>query len=91
MTIDTSAMDQVVYFKKDSCPEDWTLIGKTCYKVSNETLDFLKAKETCNELDAKLVEPKSLEVNKKVALLVNQQIGSTRYFIGLSDRLEESR
>ena len=91
MTIDTSAMDEVVYFKKDYCPKDWTLIGKTCYKVSNQTLDFPKAKETCNKLDAKLVEPKSLVINEKVASLVNQQVGSTRYFIGLSDRLEESK
>ena len=55
-------------------------------------VDFAKAKEICSEMGAKLVEPKSLEQNEKIAELVKQKFGpDDRYFIGLSDRLEESK
>ena len=93
MTIDTNDMDGTVYFKQNSClEEDWTLVGKTCYKVPDEMVDFAKAKEICSEMGAKLVEPKSLEQNEKIAELVKQKYGpDDRYFIGLSDRLEESK
>ena len=90
MTIDTD--DDTVNIKTNSCLEGWTLFGKTCYKVPDEMVDYNKAKEKCTDLGSKLVEPKSIEENEMIAELVKQKFGpDDRYFLGLSDRLEESK
>ena len=76
----------------DSCSNGWTLIGKTCYFVSDDKVDFSTAKDSCTDKDAKLVEPKSLEENEKISALVKQKHGNdVRYFIGLTDMIEETK
>ena len=80
------------------CPDGWKAIGGKCYIASTEfaTWDtefatWDEANQRCSLLGGKLVEPLSSQEDSDVAAFMKEPHGSQRYWIGLSDQVEESK
>ena len=74
------------------CPDDkWKEIDGKCYLVSEGQTDWEAARQNCLGIGGKLAEPLSAEENGAIAVLVKEQHGGGGYWIGLSDREEESK
>ena len=88
-----AARDCSKYFRsvcEFSCPEDWTLIGGSCYLFNNANVDINEAGVFCEEFGAKVVEPKSAEedlaifkgLDKSVCKTAEIKKGCYQYWIG---------
>ena len=76
----------------EKCPDDkWKEIDGKCYLVSEGQTDWEAARQNCLGIGGKLAEPLSAEENGAIAVLVKEQHGGGGYWIGLSDREEESK
>ena len=75
----------------EQCPDGWKAIGGKCYMASTEKATWEEANRTCSSLGGKLVEPLNSEEDSGVALFMEERYASQRYWIGLSDQVEESK
>ena len=73
------------------CPDGWKAIGGKCYIASTEFATWDEANQRCSSLGGKLVEPLSSQEDSDVAAFMKEPHGSQRYWIGLSDQVEESK
>ena len=74
----------------EQCPDGWKPIGVKCYMASTEKATWEEANRTCSSLGGKLVEPMNSQEDSDVAAFMEERYGSQRYWIGLSDQVEES-
>ena len=75
----------------EQCPDGWKAIGGKCYMASTEKATWEEANRTCSSLGGKLVEPLNSQEDGDVAAFMEERYGSQRYWIGLSDQVEESK
>ncbi|TWW65106.1 C-type lectin domain family 4 member E [Takifugu flavidus] len=75
-----------------NCPDGWKSFEGQCYYFSNNTLDFEKAREQCQQQGADLVKVSSKEEQKFLAAAVAPMITNhDRFWIGLTDSEEEGQ
>uniref|UniRef100_A0A674N8C1 C-type lectin domain-containing protein n=1 Tax=Takifugu rubripes TaxID=31033 RepID=A0A674N8C1_TAKRU len=75
-----------------NCPDGWKGFEGQCYYFSNNTLDFEKAREQCQQQGADLVKVSSKEEQKFLAAAVAPMItNNDRFWIGLTDSEKEGQ
>ena len=73
------------------CPDGWKAIGGKCYIAPLESATWDEANQRCSSLGGKLVEPLSSQEDSDVAAFMKRNGSQSRYWIGLSDQVEESK
>ena len=70
------------HLEVSECPHQWNKLNDHCYYISEKSVSGFKVKTECEDRNAKLVVPKSLENNEAINRAKNERkIGSA--WIGL--------
>merc|ERR1712243_402707 len=67
------------------------IINGTCYRFSKTFTNFDEAKTICDGVNGQLIEPKSKEINDKLAKEARHVIGTGAYWLGIVDKLEDGK